>query len=83
MDGPQLIAVTSIFEVTKVNIMNGTLIVVPMNPAVFACVLCIIFMWFESVVGYCVGCSIYAWLMRKGWIKGYKNQNCIDGKCEI
>lgn len=65
MEGPQFIAVTAIFEMTKVNIVNGALIVVPMNPAVIACVLCIIFMWSESVVGYCVGCSIYAWLVRK------------------
>jgi hypothetical protein len=32
------------------NISNNTLIVTPMNPAVLACVLCIIFMWFEAVV---------------------------------
>lgn len=58
-------AVTSIIQATQTNIANGTLIVAPMNPTIFACLLCIIFMWSESVVGYCVGCHIYAWLVKK------------------
>jgi hypothetical protein len=40
-------------------------------------------MWSESVVGYCVGCSLYAWLVKKGWMKSYKWQNCADGNCSI
>lgn len=82
-DWPQMTAVSAILEATRVNIANGALIVTPMNPTIIACLLCIIFMWSESVVGYCVGCSIYAWLVRRWWLKWYKNQNCIDGKCEI
>ncbi|NRH21480.1 DUF4395 domain-containing protein [Candidatus Gracilibacteria bacterium] len=83
MEGPQLTAVSGILEATRNNIANGALIVTPMNPTIFACLLCIIFMWSESIVGYCVGCSIYAWLVRKGWMKEYKGQNCLNGKCEI
>lgn len=83
MEWPQLTAVSGILEVTRNNIANGVLIVTPMNPTIFACLLCIIFMWSESVVGYCVGCSIYAWLVRKWWMKEYKWQNCLNGKCKI
>lgn len=83
MEWPQMIAVTGILEMTQINKANSTLIVTPMNPTIIVCLICIIFMWSESVVGYCVGCSIYAWLVRKWWIKGYANQNCIDGACEM
>jgi len=83
MEWPQMTAVSGILEATRNNIANGALIVTPMNPTIIACLLCIIFMWSESVVGYCVGCSIYAWLVRKWWIRGNKDQNCIDGKCGI
>ncbi len=82
-DWQQMIAVSGILEATQANIANGVLIVTPMNPTIIACLLCIIFMWSESVVGYCVGCSIYAWLVRKWWLRGYKNQNCVGGTCEI
>lgn len=47
-----MVAVTGILEATQNNIANGVLIVTPMNPTIFACLLCIIFMWSESVVGY-------------------------------
>lgn len=83
MEWPQMITVTKILEATRNNIANGVLIVTPINPTIFVCLICIIFMWSESVVGYCVGCSIYAWLVRKWWMKEYKWQNCINGKCEI
>lgn len=83
MEWPQMTAVSGILEATRNNIATGMLIVTPMNPTIIACLLCIIFMWSESVVGYCVGCSIYAWLVRKWWIRGHKNQNCVNGKCEI
>lgn len=83
MEWPQMTAVTSIIQATQTNIANGTLIVAPMNPTIFACLLCIIFMWSESVVGYCVGCHIYAWLVKKWWMKEYKGQNCVNGICEL
>jgi|GEM_PF-2979517 len=67
-----MVAVSEILEATRVNLANGALIAAPMNPAVIACLLCIVFMWSESVVGYCVGCHIYSWLVRKGWMKEYK-----------
>jgi mannose/fructose/N-acetylgalactosamine-specific phosphotransferase system component IID len=65
-------AVSGILEGIRSNIANNALIVTPMNPAIIACILCIVFMWSESVVGYCVGCHIYAWLVKKGWMKEHK-----------
>lgn len=83
MEWPQMHAVSAILETTRQNIANWTLIVTPMNPTLFACFLCIIFMWSESVVRYCVGCHIYKWLVKKGWMKAHRWQNCANGICEI
>ena len=83
IEWPQMIAVSWILDATALNIAKNTLIVTPMNPTIIACLLCIIFMWSESVVGYCVGCSIYAWLVKKWWMKRYVWQNCVNGACEI
>jgi Domain of unknown function (DUF4395) len=64
-EGPQAEAVQIIRATTQANIENNSLIVAAMNPAIIACLLCIIFMWAESVVGYCVGCAIYKWFVKK------------------
>jgi hypothetical protein len=83
MEGPQMQAVSGILTATQANLASGALIVTPMNPTIFACILCITFMWLESVAGYCVGCRIYAWLVRKKWMKEHKGQNCVGGICEV
>lgn len=70
-------------NIIETNISNNAFVVVPMNPTIPACLLCITFMWSESVVGYCVWCSIYWFLVKKWWMKEYKGQNCIDWKCKI
>lgn len=56
---------------------------VPFTPPLLACLLCIIFMTLESVFGYCVGCRIYAALVRWGIMKKIPNQTCVNGVCEI
>lgn len=33
------------------------------------CMICIFFMWLESVFGICVGCKIYSVLLKRGWMK--------------
>lgn len=81
--GLQMVAVTGILAWIEQNLAQGSLIVMPMNPTIIACLLCIIFMWSESVVGYCVGCSLYAWLVKKGWMKKYPGQNCVNNICNI
>ena len=81
--GLQMVAVTGILAWIEQNLAQESLIVMPMNPTIIACLLCIIFMWSESVVGYCVGCSLYAWLVKKGWMKKYPGQNCVNNICNI
>jgi uncharacterized membrane protein len=56
---------------------------VPLSPPILLCILCCIFMWLEAIVGYCVGCKIYGFLVRKKWLKEYPRQNCSDGSCSI
>ena len=56
---------------------------IPMNPAILACVLCIIFMTLESVFGYCVGCKMYEFLVRKNIMKSIPGQICPGGVCKI
>jgi len=79
----QSTAVNSIIESTVKNLELWLLVVTPMNPTIFVCVLCIVFMWLESAAGYCVGCHIYRFLVGKWWMKEYRWQNCADGVCEI
>ena len=76
-------ALEQVWITTSMNIQNWSLIVVPMNPAILACLVCLVFMWFESVVGYCVWCSIYAWLVKKGVMKKHHWQNCINWQCDL
>ena len=64
-EGPQAEAVQGVRAATQANIAANTLIIAPMNPAIIACLLCIIFMWSELVAGYCVGCAMYKWFVKK------------------
>jgi len=75
--------VLNIIEQISINIANNKFIVLPMNPAILACVLCIVFMFLESVFWICVGCKIYKNLVEKWIMKEYKWQNCINWACEI
>ena len=75
--------IQSIWQTTATNLQQGALVVVPMNLAIIACLLCIIFMRLESVAGYCVWCTIYAWLVKKWIMKKHPGQNCVNGVCEV
>ena len=77
------VEVLSKIELLNQNIINGKLFVIPMNPAIIACFLCIIFMFLESVFWICVGCKMYKNLVKKGIIKKIPNQNCMNWACEI
>lgn len=55
---------------------------VPFTPPLLACLICIIFMTLEAVFGYCVGCAIYAKLVKWGIMKKIPNQTCANGVCE-
>ena len=76
-------SVLAIIEQISINIGQNSLIVLPMNPAILACVICIIFMFSESVFGICVWCKMYKILVKKWIMKEYKGQNCVNWVCEI
>lgn len=61
----------------------SSIMITPFSPPILLCVLCIVFMWLESVVGYCVWCNIYTFLVKKWIMKKYEWQNCLNGQCEI
>jgi Domain of unknown function (DUF4395) len=31
------------------------------------CLVCLVQMWLESVLGICIGCRLHAWMVRRGW----------------
>lgn len=50
---------------------------------IFLCLLCIVFMFLEAFFGYCVGCKIYAKLVKLGFMKRVENQNCAGNACKL
>lgn len=48
------------------------------------CITCLTFMWMESALGICAGCTIYSWLQRLGIITTPEYQPaCPGGSCKI
>lgn len=49
----------------------------------FLCMLCLVFMWLETSVGFCVGCSLYKKLKERGYgtKTDLQNQPCPGGMC--
>lgn len=48
------------------------------------CIICMVLMWMESVLGLCLGCEIYARLVRRGWIaKDPEIERCANGVCQM
>lgn len=48
------------------------------------CSICLFFMWLESALGICVGCSIYTYLLKKGILKEPDvKPACAGGVCSI
>ena len=76
-------SVLAIMEQINANLSSNALIILPMNPAILACVLCIVFMFLEAVFGICVGCKMYKNLVKKWIMKKIPHQNCINWSCEI
>lgn len=57
-----LLLATLMLIVTMVFEIRGSL-------PFFICSICLFFMWIESSFGICVGCKIYAYLLKKGILK--------------
>jgi len=48
------------------------------------CLICLALMWLESVLGFCLGCEIHAYLVRRGWTtKDPAFEVCAGGVCEV
>jgi hypothetical protein len=48
------------------------------------CLICLVLMWMESVLGVCVGCKIHALLVRRGWTtKDPAFEVCAQGECAL
>lgn len=48
------------------------------------CGVCLFFMWLESAAGICVGCQIYAWLIKRGVIAAPEYAPaCPGGVCSL
>ena len=46
------------------------------------CLICLVLMWLEAVLGLCLGCEIYAALRRRGWIgRDPAIEVCANGAC--
>jgi hypothetical protein len=47
------------------------------------CLICLTLMWMESALGLCLGCQIYAALVRRGWIRTDPDiEVCAGSVCE-
>lgn len=48
------------------------------------CMLCIALMWLEAVLGLCLGCELYGFMVRRGWrATDDAFEVCNGGACEI
>jgi hypothetical protein len=48
------------------------------------CLICVSLLWSESVLGLCIGCEIYAFLVRRGWAStDPAYEVCAGGVCKM
>lgn len=48
------------------------------------CLACMTLMWMESVLGLCLGCKLYAWLVRHGYKRRDREiEVCAGGVCAL
>jgi hypothetical protein len=48
------------------------------------CLICLVLMWMESVLGLCLGCEIHGLMVRRGWTtKDHAFEVCAHGACEV
>lgn len=48
------------------------------------CLVCLVLMWMESVLGLCLGCEIHGFLVRRGWTtKDEAFEICANGACDV
>jgi hypothetical protein len=48
------------------------------------CLVCLVLMWMEAALGVCLGCEIYARLVRRGWRQSDEAYEiCAGGACDV
>lgn len=48
------------------------------------CLICLTLMWLEAVLGLCLGCELYALMVRRGWRgKDDAFEICANGACDL
>jgi hypothetical protein len=48
------------------------------------CLICIVLMWLEAVLGLCLGCELHVMLVARGWARGDDPELvCGHGACEV
>jgi hypothetical protein len=48
------------------------------------CLMCLVLMWLEAVLGLCLGCEIHGLLVRRGWArKDEAYEICAHGACAV
>lgn len=53
------------------------------TPPMILCLICLSFMWLESILWYCVWCTIFETLVKKNIIQNKDQQNCPDWHCAL
>jgi hypothetical protein len=48
------------------------------------CLICLTLMWLEAVLGLCLGCELYAFMVRRGWRRrDGAFELCANGVCDL
>jgi Domain of unknown function (DUF4395) len=48
------------------------------------CLICLTLMWLEAVLGLCLGCEFYAFVVRRGWrARDEAFEICANGACDL
>ena len=48
------------------------------------CLMCLVLMWLEAVLGLCLGCEIHGLMVRRGWAtKDPAFEICVHGACSV
>jgi hypothetical protein len=48
------------------------------------CLTCLTLMWLEAVLGLCLGCELYAVMVRRGWRASDDGfEVCASGACDL
>lgn len=48
------------------------------------CMICMTLMWMEAVLGLCLGCEMYGFMVRRGWIaRDEAFEVCTHGACSV